>query len=135
MAEVDELGGAVECIESGWTQKRIGESAYRFQLRVESGERVVVGVNRYATADGDKVEIMKVSPQHQAEQSAALARLRARRSGEVVDRHLKAIGEAARGPVNLLPVLKAALADYVTIGECCDVLRQVFGEYRPTEAA
>ncbi len=135
MAEVDELGGAVECIESGWTQRRIGESAYRFQLRVESGERVVVGVNRYATDDGDKVEIMKVSPQHQAEQSAALARLRARRSAEAVDRHLKAIDQAARGSVNLLPVLKAALADYVTIGECCDVLRQVFGEYRPTEAA
>ncbi len=135
MAEVDELGGAVECIESGWTQKRIGESAYRFQLRVESGERVVVGVNRYAADQGDRVEIMKLSPQHQAEQSAALARLRARRSGVAVDRHLKAIGDAARGSVNLLPVLKAALADYVTIGECCDVLRQAFGEYRPTEAA
>jgi methylmalonyl-CoA mutase, N-terminal domain len=135
MAEVDELGGAVECIESGWTQKRIAESAYRFQLRVESGERVVVGVNRYAADQGDRVEIMKVSPQHQAEQSAALARLRAGRSREVVDRHLRAIGEAARGSVNLLPVLKAALADYVTIGECCDVLRQAFGEYRPTEAA
>ena len=57
------------------------------------------------------------------------------RPREVVDRHLTAIGEAARGSVNLLPVLKAALADYVTIGECCDVLRQAFGEYRPTEAA
>jgi methylmalonyl-CoA mutase, N-terminal domain len=135
MAEVDELGGAVECIESGWTQKRIAESAYRFQLRVESGERVVVGVNRYAAEHGDRVEIMKVSPQHQAEQSAALARLRARRSREVVDGHLRAIGEAARGSANLLPVLKAALADYLTIGECCDVLRQAFGEYRPTEAA
>src|SRR2546422_7928626 len=116
MAEVDELGGAVECIERGWTQDGIAESAYRFQLRVESGERVVVGVNRYATDDGDKVEIMKVSPQHQAEQSAALARLRARRSREVVDRHLKAIGDAARGSVDPPPGLKAARAGDGTMG-------------------
>ena len=135
MAELDELGGAVECIESGWTQKRIAESAYGFQLRIESGDRVVVGVNRYSADQGDKVEIMKVSPQHQAEQVAALARLRARRPRDVVDAHLRAISEAARESVNLLPVLKAALADYVTIGECCDVLRQAFGEYRPTEVA
>jgi len=132
MAEVDERGGAVDCIEQGWTQQRISESAYRFQLRVESGERVVVGVNRYA-GDADAVEIMKISPHQQAEQSRALARLRASRPKQAVERHLAAIGETARGTGNLLPVLKAALADYVTIGECCGVLRQVFGEYRPTE--
>jgi methylmalonyl-CoA mutase, N-terminal domain len=135
MAEIDERGGAVECIESGWTQRRIAESAYTFQLRVESGERVVVGVNRHATDAGDRVEIMKVGPQHQAEQAQALARLRARRPRDVVDGHLRTIGEAARGSANLLPVLKAALADYITIGECCEVLRGVFGEYRPHEAA
>lgn len=135
MAEVDEQGGAVACIENGFTKKRISESAYRFQLRVESGERVVVGVNKYAAADADVMEITKVGPQHQAEQARALARLRAHRPRDVVDRHLAAIGAAARGTDNLLPVLKAALADYVTIGECCSVLRGVFGEYRPTEAA
>jgi methylmalonyl-CoA mutase N-terminal domain/subunit len=135
MAEVDERGGAVECIERGWTQRRIGESAYTFQLRVESGERVVVGVNRYGGAEDERLEITKVGPQHQAEQAQALARLRARRPRDVVDRHLQAIGDAARGSANLLPVLKAALADYLTIGECCAVLRGVFGEYRPNEAA
>jgi methylmalonyl-CoA mutase, N-terminal domain len=134
MAEVDERGGAVKCIESGWTMKKIAESAYRFQQRIESGSRVVVGVNRYAEKDGNKVEIMKVGPRHQEEQVRALARLRAQRTGEVVERHLAAIGEAARGRANIMPVLKAALADYVTIGECCHVLRSVFGEYRPTEA-
>ena len=135
MAEVDERGGAVQCIETGWTQQRISESAYRFQLRVESGERVVVGVNKYAGDGADMVEITKVGPQHQAEQSRALQKLRARRRRDVVQRHLDAIGKAARGTDNLLPVLKSALADYVTIGECCDVLREVFGEYRPKEAA
>jgi methylmalonyl-CoA mutase N-terminal domain/subunit len=135
MAEVDELGGAVACIENGWTQRRIGDSAYRLQRRVESGERVVVGVNRYAETDAEPVEIMKISPRHQLAQSRALKRLRARRSNEVVERHLAEIERAARGTDNLMIPLKAALADYVTIGECCAVLRGVFGEYRPGEAA
>jgi methylmalonyl-CoA mutase N-terminal domain/subunit len=135
MAEVDELGGAVACIENGWTQRRIGDSAYRLQRRVESGERVVVGVNRYAETDAEPVEIMKISPRHQVAQSRALKRLRARRSKDVVERHLAEIERAARGTHNLMIPLKSALADYVTIGECCAVLRGVFGEYRPGEAA
>jgi len=134
MAEVDGRGGAVRCIESGWTMKRIAESAFRFQQRVESGVRVVVGMNKYVKDDADKVEIMRISPHGQEQQIDAVRRLRSRRSGDVVERHLRAIEQAARGTDNLLPVLKAALADYVTIGECCSVLRGVFGEYRPTEA-
>ncbi|HXN90274.1 MAG TPA: methylmalonyl-CoA mutase family protein [Candidatus Sulfotelmatobacter sp.] len=135
MAEVDELGGAVACIESGWTQRRIGDSAYRLQKRIESGERIVVGVNKYTETDSRPVEIMKVSPRHQAAQARALKKLRARRSQAAVDRHLAELVRAARGTDNLMPPLKAALADYVTIGECCAVLRGVFGEYRPGEAA
>jgi methylmalonyl-CoA mutase N-terminal domain/subunit len=135
MAEIDELGGAVACIESGWTQRRIGDSAYQLQRRVESGDRVVIGVNRYADSDAEPVEIMKVSPRQQVAQARALKRLRARRSQPAVDRHLAGLDRAARGTDNLMPLLKAALADYVTIGECCTVLRGVFGEYRPGEAA
>jgi len=135
MAEIDELGGAVAGIESGWTQRRIADSAYRMQLRIESGERVVVGVNRYTDTQFRPVEIMKVSPRHQLAQSRALKKLRARRSMSVVDGHRAAIERAARGSENLMPVLKAALADYLTIGECCAVLRGVFGEYHPGEAA
>ena len=135
MAEIDELGGAVACIESGWTQRRIADSAYRLQRRIESGERVVVGVNRYTDTDAKPVEIMKVSPRHQVAQSRALKKLRARRTQSVVDSRLAAIERAARGAENLMPPLKAALADYVTIGECCRVLRGVFGEYNPVEAA
>ena len=150
MAEMDELGGAVACIETGWTQRRIADSAYRLQRRIESGERVVVGVNRFVDsgaeeinkarvrdrpAPGAQVEITKISPRHQAAQARALEKLRAGRKQAVVERHIAAIERAARGTDNLMPPLKAALADYVTIGECCDVLRGVFGEYRPTEAA
>jgi methylmalonyl-CoA mutase N-terminal domain/subunit len=135
MAEMDEMGGGVACIEAGWTQRRIADSAYRLQRRIESGERVVVGVNRFVETDAEKVEITRISPRHQAAQARALKKLRARRKQTVVDRHLAAIERAARGNNNLMPPLKAALADYVTIGECCEVLRGVFGEYRPTEAA
>ena len=133
MAEIDELGGAVRCIETGWTQRRISESAYRFQTRVEAGERVVVGVNKYANDEGDKVEITKVGPRHQAAQARALKRLRAGRDQAAVAHHLGDIERAARGTDNLMAPLKAALADYVTIGECCAVLRNVWGEYRPPE--
>ena len=135
MAEIDELGGAVSCIESGWTQRRIADSAYRQQRRIESGERVVVGVNRYTETDARPVAIMKISPRHQVAQARALQKLRARRSQAAVDRHLAELERAARGTDNLMPPLKAALADYVTIGECCRVLRGVFGEYQPGEAA
>jgi len=135
MAEMDEMGGGVACIETGWTQRRIADSAYRLQRRIESGERVVVGVNRFVETDAEEVEITRISPRHQAAQARALKKLRARRKQSAVDRHLAAIERAAQGTANLMPTLKAALADYVTIGECCEVLRGVFGEYRPTEAA
>jgi methylmalonyl-CoA mutase, N-terminal domain len=135
MAEIDELGGGVACIESGWTQRRIGDSAYQLQRRIESGDRVVVGVNRYTETDSRPVEIMKISPRQQVAQARALKKLRARRDQAVVDGHLEALEDAARGTDNLMLPLKAALADYVTIGECCRVLRGVFGEYHPGEAA
>jgi methylmalonyl-CoA mutase N-terminal domain/subunit len=135
MAEIDELGGAVACIESGWTMKRIGDSAYRLQQRIESGERLVVGVNSYTESDAKPVQITKVGPRHQVAQARALKKLRARRSKATVERRLADLERAARGTDNLMPPLKAALADYVTIGECCAVLRGVFGEYQPGEAA
>ncbi len=135
MAEIDDLGGGVACIESGWTQRRIADSAYQLQRRIESGGRVVVGVNRYAETDSRRVEITKISPRQQVAQARALKKLRARRDQAVVSGHLEALERAARGTDNLMPPLKAALADYVTIGECCRVLRGVFGEYHPGEAA
>jgi methylmalonyl-CoA mutase, N-terminal domain len=135
MAEIDELGGAVACIETGWTQRRIADSAYRMQKRIEAGERIVVGVNKYTETDSSPVEITRVGPRHQVAQARALKKLRARRSRAAVDRHLAELERAARATDNLMPPLKAALADYVTIGECCRVLRGVFGEYHPAEAA
>src|SRR5207247_1402613 len=88
MAEIDELGGAVGCIEKGWTQRRIADSAYRLQRRIESGERVIVGLNRYTETDARPVEIMRISARQQAAQARALKKLRAGRSKAAVARHL-----------------------------------------------
>ncbi|MGH7776070.1 MAG: methylmalonyl-CoA mutase family protein, partial [Candidatus Dormibacterales bacterium] len=131
MAEVERRGGAVAVIESGWMQRRIAESAYRFQQRVESGQRTVVGVNRYQTAEAAGIEVIKVSLEFQRRQAEALRELRAGRDAAAVAAALQDLEAAARGPHNLMYPLKAALAAYATVGECADRLRAVFGEYRP----
>ena len=130
MAEVEEQGGAVAAIESGWMQRRIAESAYRKQLRVESGERVIVGMNRFTATEEEPVEIMRIEPRGEEEQRRRLAKVRAERDSGVAERALGRLGDEARGTGNLLPPLREALAAYSTIGECCDRLREVFGEYR-----
>jgi methylmalonyl-CoA mutase, N-terminal domain len=135
LAEVDEGGGAVAVIESGWMQRRIAESAYRQQRRIESGERVVVGVNQFASERSGELEITRVGPKHQEAQIASLRRLRADRDGGAVDTALGRLEATARGTGNLMYPLKEALSAYATIGECCDRLRAVFGEYRPPDVS
>ena len=131
MAEVDELGGAVAAIESGWMQRRIAESAYRLQQRIESGERVIVGQNRFTVSAEATVEIMKIEPHGEAEQRERVGKVRAERDAAAAESCLDRLEAEARGTGNLLPPLREALAAYCTIGECCDRLRAVFGEYRP----
>ena len=131
MAEVDEVGGAVAAIEAGWMQRRIAESAYRQQRRVESGERVVVGQNQYISEDDAPVEIMRIEARGEQDQRRRVAAVRAGRDSASVERGLDRLEQEARGTGNLLHPLKEALAAYATIGECCDRLRMVFGEYQP----
>src|SRR6266849_477085 len=128
--EVDRRGGAIAALETAFTQDAIQESAYRFQQAVETGRRVVVGVNRFQ-GDDEVVEIVKISPQHEREQIAALNRLRAERDARRIETCLQEVRRAAEGTQNLLPPMREALRAYATIGEVCGVLRDVFGEYRP----
>jgi methylmalonyl-CoA mutase, N-terminal domain len=130
ISEVDRRGGAIASIETGFTQDAIQESAYRFQQAVETGRRVVVGVNRFQ-GDDERVEIVKISPKHEREQVAALKRLREQRDARQVEARLLDVRRAADGDANLLPPMREALRAYATIGEVCAVLRDVFGEYRP----
>jgi methylmalonyl-CoA mutase N-terminal domain/subunit len=132
MSRIDERGGAVTAIESGFYQQQIQEAAYRHQQLVESGRRVIVGVNRFTETSQTPVEILRVGAELEDEQIRRLQEVRAGRDQGVVDRSLAALRRGADGEDNLLPLIREALAHYATVGEVCNTLRSVFGVYRPT---
>jgi len=130
--KVDAMGGAVAAIEAGSYQDEIHEAAFRIQRGIETGDRVVVGVNRFVDADGRDVELQQISAEETTQQMGRLRELRASRDQPAVDAALEAVEGAARGTENLLPPMREALRRRATLGEVSDVLRRVFGEYRPT---
>jgi methylmalonyl-CoA mutase N-terminal domain/subunit len=129
--KIDGMGGAVPAIEAGWMQDEIHESAFRIQQRIESAERVVVGVNKFAQAEEEPVEIQRFDEELVRRQSERLRDLRADRDHAAVERALKEVEETARGSDNLLHPMREALKLRATLGEVSDALRGVFGEYRP----
>ncbi|MFY9189527.1 MAG: methylmalonyl-CoA mutase family protein [bacterium] len=129
---IDELGGAVAAIEQGFIQREIQESAYAYQKSVESGDRIVVGVNKFQVEDEKLPELLKVKPEVEAQQRTQLKELRQQRDNVSVQAALQQLGEAAQTDANLMPAIIAAVRTYATLGEICDVLRQVFGEYEPS---
>jgi methylmalonyl-CoA mutase N-terminal domain/subunit len=131
LEKIDGMGGAVAAIEAGFYQDEIHEAAFRIQRGIESGERVVVGVNRFVEEEGPPPEILRVDEAEAARQVERVRRLRAERDAAAVERALAAVEEAARGSANLLPPMKEALRARATLGEVSDALRRVFGEYRP----
>lgn len=137
IAEVDELGGAVEAIERGWMQARISESAYRAQRAIEDGESVVVGVNAFAEPDADGVEmdLQRIDASIEREQVARVRAYRAERDDAIVRARLDEIREAAEGTANLMPRFLEAVDAGATLGEVCDVLRGVFGKHVALEVA
>jgi methylmalonyl-CoA mutase N-terminal domain/subunit len=128
---IDEMGGAVAAIEAGFYQDQIHEAAFRIQQGIESGERVIVGVNRFVDAGERPVELQGISDEDVRMQVDRLRALRASRDAGAVTRGMEAVERAARGTENLLPPLKEALRARATLGEVSDVLRGVYGEYRP----
>jgi methylmalonyl-CoA mutase N-terminal domain/subunit len=133
MHAVDERGGAVTAIEEGFQKNEIERSAYAVAQEIDSGERVVVGLNRYALAEEEPYEPLRVDPAIEADQAARLTRLRAERDGPEVAAALESVRKTARGTDNVLPSVKEALRLRATVGEVCDALRDVWGIYRPTE--
>jgi methylmalonyl-CoA mutase N-terminal domain/subunit len=131
MRRVEDQGGAVAAIEAGFYQEQIQDSAYRHQRLVESGERVIVGVNRFTETSQPAVPILRVDAQLEAEQIGRLATMRADRSDAAVNRTLDAVRAGAEGTDNLLPLMRSALEAKATVGEVCGALREVFGVYRP----
>ena len=129
---IDALGGSVRAIEERYMQREIEDSAYRYQREVERGERTIVGVNRYASeADDPDMDLHTVDESIRERQSERLAELKETRDNAAVERALADLGAAAEGSDNLLYPTKEALANLATIGEISDILRRVFGEYRP----
>jgi methylmalonyl-CoA mutase N-terminal domain/subunit len=135
ISEIDELGGAVEAIASGWMQSRIGESAYRAQQAIERGDAVVVGVNRFLepNAEVEEIELQRIDPSIERDQVARLERFRAARDAALVSRRLDDVRAAAEGTDNLVPRFVEAVDAGATLGEICDVLRAVFGTHVASE--
>jgi methylmalonyl-CoA mutase N-terminal domain/subunit len=127
---IDEMGGAVSAIEKGFIQKEIQDSAYTYQREIESGERVVIGVNRFQVEEDKPTKLLRVDPSVRLVQIEKLRGLRAGRDRDRVAKTLAELKSCAEGNGNLMiPVLNAVKA-YATLGEICDTLRLVFGEYR-----
>ena len=133
MDQVAELGGAVAAIEQGFQKSEIERSAYQVTREIDSGERVIVGVNRFAMDVEDAYEPLRVDPAIEAAQAQRLATLRAERDSNAVTAALDELRTAAEGTDNVLVPLKKALALRATVGEVCDALREVWGIYQPTE--
>ncbi len=131
---IAELGGMIAAIEQGYVQREIERRAYEHQRAVESGERVVVGVNEFRSEGGQPVEIARIDPALERAQVERVRALRGRRVQAETDRALVALGDAARGSDNLLDPILGAVVAQATVGEIADVLRGVFGEHRPQGA-
>jgi methylmalonyl-CoA mutase N-terminal domain/subunit len=128
LERVDELGGAVAAIEQGWVQDEIEGAAFRWQQQVETGERVIVGVNRYAAESEQEVELQSIDPAAERRQLERTARVRAERDTDAAAAALVRVGDAARGTENMLHPMREALRARCTVGEICGVLRQEWGE-------
>ncbi len=132
LERIEAMGGAVAAIERGFYQEEIHDAAFRIQRGIESGERVVVGVNRFVDEEEKPVDLQRISPDEVRMQVERLKELRETRDATAVGSALAAVGEAARGTDNLLPPMRVALKARATLGEVSDVLRDVYGEYRPS---
>ena len=130
MGKIDEMGGAVAAIEKGYMQREIQESAYRCQKEVESGERTVIGVNRFTGGGEAPIELLKVDPMVGERQVARLKETRAFRDSKHVSAALQQLRRAAQSGENTMPHVLEAVKAYATLGEICGVLRGIFGEYR-----
>jgi methylmalonyl-CoA mutase N-terminal domain/subunit len=134
--KIDAMGGALKAIERGYIQREIQESAYQWQLAVEQSDRIVVGVNHFQVdengSSGERaaLDLLRVDPAVGQRQAERLGALREQRDGEAVSTALQRLETGARGDSNLMPLILTAVEAYATLGEICNILRSVFGEYQ-----
>jgi methylmalonyl-CoA mutase N-terminal domain/subunit len=128
--KIDERGGAIKAIEAGFMQKEIATSAYQYQRDIEEKNKIIVGLNEFATEEAPFTNILKISPDIDRYQRQKLGKVRGQRDALKVQDALKALRKAAQGTENLMPYILEAVKSYVTLGEIADCLREVFGEYK-----
>jgi methylmalonyl-CoA mutase N-terminal domain/subunit len=126
---IDELGGAVSAVEQGFVQGEIEQAAFRWQQEVESGERVIVGVNRFTEGEEEPIELHRLDPAAERRQLERTARVRAERNAADVERAMETVRDAARGEGDLVVPMREALRARATVGEISDALRDEFGTY------
>jgi methylmalonyl-CoA mutase N-terminal domain/subunit len=127
--KIDEMGGVLRAIETGWIQREIEQAAYSYQREVESGEQTIVGVNRFADQEPAAVPVLRIDPRLESQQVERLRILRSTRNQPAVDDSLDRLEQAARGDQNLMPSIVAAVEARATLGEISNRLRRVFGVY------
>jgi len=128
--KVEKFGGVIPAIEKGFFQREIAESAYRYQKEIDENKRIVVGVNDYKTDEGLSIPILRMDKKGEQRQINRLKKLRKDRNQSKFDGNLKRLKKAAEGDENLMPYILDCVHGYATLGETCDVLREVFGEYK-----
>ena len=128
--KVEKFGGVIPAIEKGFFQREIAESAYRYQREIDENKRIVVGVNDYKTDEALSIPILRMDEKGEQRQINRLKKLRKDRNQSKFDRNLKRLKKAAEGDENLMPYILDCVHGYATLGETCDVLREVFGEYK-----
>ena len=127
--KIDAMGGSVKAIEQDYIQQEIAASAYQYQLDIESGDKVLVGVNRYTTQEQPQTNVFRVDDAIRLRQIEKIKAVKTERDNTVVEENLQRLKEAAAGTQNVMPFILAAVESYATLGEIADTLRMVFGEY------
>ena len=130
--KIDSMGGMVAAIEKGFVQKEIQDAAYNFEKEIESGNKVIVGLNKFKIEDDRKPELLKIDFKTQEDQINFLNKIKAERNNSNVKITLAALKEAVKGDENIMPKIVDAVKTYASVGEICNTMREVFGEYRET---
>src|SRR3954467_4232298 len=129
IGEIDRIGGAVAAVENGWVQEQIEQAAFAHHSRVQRGEEVIVGVNRFVEDDAETIELHSIDPAAERRQAERTQALRASRDARAVEEALAAVQATAEGDGNLLPPMREALRARATVGEVCGVLRRAWGTH------
>jgi len=130
MGKIEQSGGVVSCIENGFIQRQIENSAYDYQQEIEKNERIIVGLNKFQVEETAKPALLKVDPLVEETQVKGLQALKSTRDNQKVEEALAKLRTAAGGTENVMPRILDAVREYASLGEICGVLREVFGEYR-----